>query len=230
MIDPTLFPSYEDFLAHSSKVVKLKQLANQIDSVAHLDDLEEESIEELAEWLKLSSEEVRHFLISESKSEILERLGKEHRLTEVLIRNRKAKVLGFMERRAFRWDVELTAEEEEIIDQIEDYVESGYRAADASGAQAIGFLMTTFQKMTASSLSTIKESLIRRRNRLLANDPVTDDLEEDNRALLEDLEIEFEESGIVQTDQNFDKSVELKKLNKLLIIYKQHELQNISNA
>ena len=216
MIDPTLFPSYEDFLAHSSKVVKLKQLANQIDSVAHLDDLEEESIEELAEWLKLSSEEVRHFLISESKSEILERLGKEHRLTEVLIRNRKAKVLGFMERRAFRWDVELTAEEEEIIDQIEDYVESGYRAADASGAQAIGFLMTTFQKMTASSLSTIKESLIRRRNRLLANDPVADDLEEDNRALLEDLEIEFEESGIVQTDQNFDKSVELKKLNKLI--------------
>jgi superfamily II DNA/RNA helicase len=216
MIDPTLFPSYEDFSSHSSKIKKLKQLANRIDAATDLNELDEDSIEELAKWLNFSDSEVRSFLTSESKAVILERLGKEHRLTEILIRNRKAKVLGFMERRAFRWDVELTVEEEEIINQIEDYVESGYRAADASGAQAIGFLMTTFQKMTASSLSTIKESLIRRRNRLSSSDPVEEDLEEDNRALLEDLEIEFEESGISTSDLTFDKSVEIGKLNKLI--------------
>ncbi len=216
MIDPTLFPSYDDFSAHSSKIVCLKELASRIDSVPHLVDLDDESIQELADWLKFSDSEVREFLRSGSRGEILEKLGKEHRLTEVLIRNRKAKVLGFMERRAFRWDVELTTEEEAIIDQIEDYVESGYRAADASGAQAIGFLMTTFQKMTASSLSTIRESLIRRRNRLASSDSIADDSEEDNRALLEDLEIEFDESGISEDELGFNKTDELLKLNKLI--------------
>lgn len=216
MIDPTLFPSFEDFLSESSKIKKLKQLANRIDAATHLDVLDEDSIEELERWLNLANNEVRSLLASESKSDILERLGKEHRLTEILIRNRKAKVFGFMERRAFRWDVELTSEEEDIINQIEDYVESGYRAADVSGAQAIGFLMTTFQKMTASSLSTIKESLIRRRNRLLSIDPVEEGLEEEYQPLLEDLEIEFEESGISTEDLTFNKSVELAILSQLI--------------
>ena len=46
--------------------------------------------------------------------ELIGRLRERHRLSEVLIRNRRAVIGGFLRRRAFRWDVDLTEDERAV--------------------------------------------------------------------------------------------------------------------
>ena len=60
---------------------------------------------------------------------VCDELADEHLLSEVLIRNRKKVVGGFMPRQAHRWEVELTEEERTALDAVEDYVRNGYQLA-----------------------------------------------------------------------------------------------------
>ena len=50
---------------------------------------------------------------------------------------------------------------------VEDYVQYGYQLAEGGNNNAIGFVMVIFQKLMASSIAAIKESLGRRRDRVL---------------------------------------------------------------
>ncbi len=89
-----------------------------------------------------------------------------HRLSEVLIRNRKAKVGGFMPRAAHRWEVTLTSREQAARKAVEEYVQYGYQLAEGDRDNAIGFVMVVFQKLMASSMAAIRESLHRRREKV----------------------------------------------------------------
>jgi len=197
MIDPALFTSEEGFNGHRNALPQLNELASTIDKSEDLNDLPAATANLLSTWLEISLEDARRLLSDGNKEAILEQLGKKHLLTEVLIRNRKAKVLGFKERRAHRWDVELTTKEKEVISAIEDYVEDGYRNASSSSLNSIGFLMTTYQKMTASSLRTIRDSLYRRLIRLQGGLIIEDTSEEELKPLLEDLNEDPAETHIV---------------------------------
>ena len=80
-------------------------------------------------------------------------LSDRHLLSEVLIRNRKAVVGGFMPRVASRWNVELTAEERTALQAVEDYVQYGFQLAEGASNSTFGFIMVTFQKLMASSVA-----------------------------------------------------------------------------
>ena len=97
-------------------------------------------------------------------------LSSKHLLSEILIRNRKAVVGGFMPRRAHRWKVELTQAEIDALDLVEDHVARGYAAASEQSDNSIGFLMVAYQKMMASSIAALRVSLAGRRDRLRAGD------------------------------------------------------------
>ncbi len=197
MIDPALFTSEEGFNGHRNALPQLNELASTIDKSDDLTKLPPVTANLLSTWLEISRENAQKLLNDGNKELILEELGKKHLLTEVLIRNRKAKVLGFKERRAHRWDVELTPKEKEVIAAIEDYVEDGYRNASSSNFNSIGFLMTTYQKMTASSLRTIRDSLHRRLNRLQGGPLQEEASKEELIPLLEDLNEDPVESQIL---------------------------------
>jgi SNF2 family DNA or RNA helicase len=202
MVDPTLFPSVEAFNGHRQALPQLNELASMIEAASDLSSLPEKATNLLSDWLQITIEHARELLASGDKADILDSLGKKHLITEVLIRNRKVNVLKFSERRAHRWNVELTEEEKNVIDAIEDYVELGYRNAASAKLNSIGFLMTTYQKMMASSLRTIGDSLKRRLVKLEGLSTNQELSEEEIQPLLEDLNLDSEDKSIAQAVGN----------------------------
>jgi hypothetical protein len=93
-------------------------------------------------------------------------LSAKHLLSEILIRNRKKTVGGFMPRQAHRWEVRLSLEEQRALNAVEDFVRDGFARADRTKDQAVGFVMVIFQKLMASSIRALRMSLDRRRDRL----------------------------------------------------------------
>jgi superfamily II DNA/RNA helicase len=123
----------------------------------------------LADWLSIDRELASKRLMA-GPSEIdalCGELASRHLLSEVLIRNRKAVVGGFMPRRAVRWEVNLRDDERCALTAVEDYVLNGFNVADRTSDNTIGFAMVIFQKLMASSIRALRESLARRRERLL---------------------------------------------------------------
>ena len=175
ILDPTLFPSEEDFERHRRATPGLSRLVENLSQrvfpIPGQDTNQTaQTVQQIAEWLEMDANEVRRLLSAgqEELLEIVERLTDKHRLSEVLIRNRKALVGGFMPRNAVRWEVDLSPKERKALQAVEDYVRFGYQFAADTNTSAIGFLMVIFQKLTASSIAAIRESLRRRREKVQA--------------------------------------------------------------
>lgn len=173
LLDPTLFPSEEEFERHRRETPGLSRLVESLTSHGFpvQGQGNEETVQQVSEWLELDLDETRRRLSSgpDELREVIEKLADKHRLSEVLIRNRKALVGGFMPRTAHRWEVDLSPDERAALRAVEDYVRFGYQFAADTNANAIGFLMVTFQKLAASSIAAIRESLLRRREKVQAN-------------------------------------------------------------
>ncbi len=172
LLDPALFPSEDHFERHRQAVPGLSRLVERLNRNGFPlpDEESRETIRQVADWLGLDISVVGQRLSSgsEERERITAELADHHLLSEVLIRNRKAVVGGFMPRVATRWKVELTAEEIEALEAVEDYVQYGFQLAEGTNDAPIGFVMVTFQKLMASSIAAIRTSLGRRRERVLA--------------------------------------------------------------
>ncbi|RDI98941.1 ATP-dependent helicase [Dyella solisilvae] len=99
-------------------------------------------------------------------------------LSRMVFRNRKADVTDaegnfiFKGQTSRMIQVDANPELTELEDQLAAYLEEGYRAARASGSstgRAIGFVMTVYRKLAASSIYTLMQALIRRLARLEAS-------------------------------------------------------------
>ena len=64
-----------------------------------------------------------------------------------------------MPRKAFRWEVELTREERDVQDLMDLIIAEGFEQAEATRRNAIGFLMTTWQKLAVSSSRALRRIL-----------------------------------------------------------------------
>ena len=178
LLDPALFPSEEHFERHRRAVPGLSRLVERLnrDEFPLPDEEPSETIKQVADWLGLDVDVAAQRLSSgaEERKLLTAELADHHLLSEVLIRNRKAEIGGFMPRIASRWKVELTPEESAALEAVEDYVEYGFQLAEGTNDAPIGFVMVTFQKLMASSIAAIRKSLGRRRERILARNPQTD--------------------------------------------------------
>lgn len=207
MLDPTLFPSEEDFSRFRKRLPELNALAKQLTDVENLQSLPNETLEAVRSWIDVTPEEFGELVSRNDKQGAIDLLGKRHLIAEVLIRNRKAKVGENLPRRAHRLEVELSDPEKSVLELIEEYVDEGLRRAAGLSNYSLGFLMTNYQKMLASSLRAIRESLEKRRAKLsgqatLESEP---DSDEDLAALVEDLELyeaprEASSSAVTQSD------------------------------
>lgn len=97
-------------------------------------------------------------------------------LGEMVFRNNKANVTDMEGNFLFHGTtvrqigVDNSPELIEFDDALCEYVRKGYAAGDADGTyvgRAIGFVMTVYRKLAASSVAAIHQALIRRRGRLL---------------------------------------------------------------
>ena len=168
LLDPVLFPSYPAFEEHRQQLAGLNRLVEAVRSWETLDDdAQRLTAEAIIELSGETAAVLRQRLASPSgRGEVAEELLKRHLLSEVLIRNRKSLVGQFQPRVAHQWPVELTDTERAAYDAVTAYVRSGYDRARAAQNPAIGFLMTTFQKLLCSSSKAISETMIGRISRL----------------------------------------------------------------
>jgi ERCC4-related helicase len=139
--------------------------------------------------------------------------GRGKRFTEMVIRTPKKDVTDaqgskvFKGRQTHRMNVKMYDDEARLYTAVADYIRHGYklleRLADPNHRRAAGFLLTTFQKLNASSTTAIKAALDGRLKRLrgeLEILPESDDADED--VLFDErYEGEREEESVLKDDR-----------------------------
>jgi superfamily II DNA or RNA helicase len=143
--------------------------------------------------------------------------------SKLILRTPKLKVTDAQGRAVFkgRPTVQLAfkmyPEEEKFYKAVEDYIRTGYNSLeqieDPTRKRAVGFILTSFQKLNASSVRAIKAALGGRLGRLeekLAELPEEEEEERDDRYLGE-----FEEKAALKSDREL-LSDEINVLKKLL--------------
>ena len=171
LLDPVLFASEDHFEDHRRRARGLSRLVEQL-SEGYPISGEEPSVtlQRVSGWLGLPEDLVRERLerSAPAREAVCQELLGRHLLSEILIRNRKQVVGGFMPRRAYRWPVTLTDDERRALEMVEDYVQHGFALAELEKENAFAFVMVLFQKLMASSIRALSRSLAGRRDRLLA--------------------------------------------------------------
>jgi superfamily II DNA or RNA helicase len=142
---------------------------------------------------------------------------------KLILRTPKLKVTDaqgnavFKGRRTVQLAFKMYPEEEKFYKAVEDYIRTGYNSLeqieDPTRKRAVGFILTSFQKLNASSVRAIKAALGGRLGRLeekLAELPEEEEEERDDRYLGE-----FEEKAALKSDREL-LSDEINVLKKLL--------------
>jgi len=142
--------------------------------------------------------------------------------SKLILRTPKLKVTDaqgravFKGRRTVQLAYKMYSEEETFYKAVEDYIRTGYNSLeqieDPTRKRAVGFILTSFQKLNASSVRAIKAALRGRLGRLeekLAELPEEEEEERDDRYLGE-----FEEKAALKSDRELlgDEIGVLKKL------------------
>ena len=159
MLNPILFASENEFASHVQGLSGLNRLVEELAREGPVGDLTKRAGALLDEHpTELEGLEL---------GDLIGRLRERHRLSEVLIRNRRAVIGGFQPRSAFRWDVEITEDERAVQSKMDSIIADGYREAERTQRNSVGFLMVIWQKLAASSSRALLKSLEGRRERLL---------------------------------------------------------------
>ncbi len=143
-----------------------------------------------------------------------------HRLNAVVIRRTKADACAqdgsplFTRRMVYTEGFNLSEAEKEFYDALLDYLREGYNLAAQQGGKgrALGFVMTIFQKIAASSFAAIRSTLSRRllmltiqeaieRDELLDVDGRNQVLEEARQLIHQIYNLPYDSVGNAQTDQ-----------------------------
>jgi SNF2 family DNA or RNA helicase len=166
LVEPGIFPSFSSYENQRAELPVLNRL---VKSLLSWDTLSLEEITALCDehdalLSECSSDDDIGAQLSDpvAREQIIDALAQKHPLADVLIRNRKSEVGGFITREASSFLVQLTAEEAELYKEITEYCQFQYDLALASKNRAVGFLMVTYQKMLASSGYAIRSSFERR--------------------------------------------------------------------
>ena len=171
LLDPVLFASEDHFEDHRRRARGLSRLVEQLSEGYPIPGEEPPTtLQRVSGWLGLPEYLVQERLerSAQERETLCRELADQHLLSEILIRNRKKEVGGFMPRHAYRWPVSLTDDERAALALVEDYVQHGFALAESERENAFAFVMVLFQKLMASSIRALSRSLAGRRDRLLA--------------------------------------------------------------
>jgi SNF2 family DNA or RNA helicase len=129
--------------------------------------------------------------------------------SKLILRTPKLKVTDaqgqaiFKGRKTVQFEFKMYEDERNFYEAVEEYIRTGYnsleKVEDPTRRRAIGFILTSFQKLNASSVRAIKSALNNRLTRLehkLETLPADEEEERDDRYLGE-----FEEQAALKTDR-----------------------------
>jgi SNF2 family DNA or RNA helicase/uncharacterized membrane protein YkvA (DUF1232 family) len=168
LLDPTLFASPDDFEHHRGALRGLNATVEALRNWSSLDEAErEDTLDAASTFLERSVDELAAELETPAvRAERIEELNGRHRLSQVMIRNRKKVVGGFMPRVAAIWEVDLTPAERAAYDALTAYARDGFARSQDERRMALGFVMVMFQKLATSSSRALRNSLLKRMEKL----------------------------------------------------------------
>ena len=168
LLDPALFTDYESFDQNRLSSRGLNLSVKQIRQWEELDEnAKTTTIKTICGYLNKTGSQISEQLETYSgRCQTEEELYAHHKLSEILIRNRKANIGGFMPRHAGIISVEMSDEELKAYNAVRNYASEGYTFSQKTNNNALGFVMTTFQKLNSSSSYTVRQSLMRRIKKL----------------------------------------------------------------
>ena len=168
LLDPALFADYPSFDQNRRESMGLNLSVKQIRAWPELsDEAKQNTINEVSVFLEKVPSDIKSELETvDGRSQIETELFSHHKLSEVLIRNRKVNIGGFMPRVADIIPVQMTDEERAAYEAVRDYASEGYTFSKATKNFTLGFVMTTFLKLNSSSSYAIRQSLMRRIKKL----------------------------------------------------------------
>lgn len=172
LLDPTLFPTFEDFEQYRVHIPELNDLVQQLDEFESLSAPQKAGLSHrLIRTLDLNvaSHDVLLDLTRspDTRTRYREELGNRHRLTLVMLRNRKRQVFDDIKpRTACILQVAFSPAEQAAYDAVTEYIEAGYNQAVANNNLALGFVMVTYHKILTSSSYALRQSFRRRIARL----------------------------------------------------------------
>ena len=216
LLDPVLFASEDHFEAHRREARGLSRLAEQLsESFPIVGETSSVTLQKLSDWLGTPEEVIRERLerSNDEREAVCRELSERHLLSEILIRNRKSIVGGFMPRRASRWAVALTDDERAALELVEEYVRRGFALAEANNENAFAFVMVMFQKLMASSIRALSRSLAGRRDRLLAK---TTSLQQSTSQLEQSFDESESAVGIAEARLHHEEATRLTELVQIL--------------
>jgi ATP-dependent helicase HepA len=234
LLDPTLFPTYHDFEKYRGRIPLLNGIVHRLDT---FDTLDGQQRRQLADHIvgALRAEQPERNLdpavllqqLNESSTErsrYQEEISSIHRLTSVMLRNRKRLVFDDLKPRQARiLTVQFTAAERAAYDAVTKYIEEVYNLAMANKNQALGFVMVTFRKILTSSSYALRQSFGRRITRLRELGKVVDlqqrrnigdSLDEDEEAELDDL-LDQHSAAVLENISPDGLEFEIKRLREL---------------
>ena len=218
MLNPVLFASEEDFVSHLQDLSGLNILVEELTR----DGLTGKLFERAKALFGEQESDLRTLEVEE----LIDRLRGLHRLSEVLIRNRRAVIGGFLPRKAFRWEVEITEEERAVQIEMDSIIDDGYREAERTQRTSVGFLMVIWQKLAASSSRALLKSLGGRRERLLQGE-ITGTLSAEDAE--EDLFADREVSDIAK-ELPAASAYELSRINRVIELLTKIEVDSKSRT
>jgi SNF2 family DNA or RNA helicase len=180
LLDPTLFPTFDDFERYRTQIPRLNNIARRLEEYEALPSADRELLAgELVAVLRpaqasgyttLTQRAVFADLETsrEARQRYQEELGRVHRLTSVMMRNRKRHVFDDMQpRRPHMLRLQFSPAERQAYGEVTTYLEEAYNMALVNNNPVLSFLMVTYRKILTSSSYALRESFNRRILRLL---------------------------------------------------------------
>jgi Helicase conserved C-terminal domain/RNA polymerase recycling family C-terminal len=181
LVEPGLFSGYTDFEASREDIGDLNRAVAALRSQRP----GTKAIDECLEVLRRYDTPVELLEAATGRKparEIAaEWLSRRHRLSEALVRNRKAEIGGFTKRVAHRVEVTPSESEIELDRLVNEYIRRQFALVPRGKQMAVGLVLVSFQKMLCSSTRAVAGALQTRASRLLKDaetgEPLVDDPE-----------------------------------------------------
>lgn len=181
LIDPGLYPDVAAYLGRVSQVPYLNDLMNLLLNWSALSPSEKKSERNIfllkpnlfAEGLSLSHDiqDAKVFDDKNLRNKTINEIIEKHPVAEVMVRNRKIQIGEFHTREPHRVPIQLTEDELSLYSDVTEYIRLGYDRALVKKNNAVGFLMTLYQKILTSSsyalLASFEKRIAKLQNDLL---------------------------------------------------------------
>ena len=172
LIDPGLYPDVDAYKGRALQVPVLNDRMHLLLNWPAMSLSEKRSKRNLlliklnlfSEGLSLSQDiqDIDIFDDENFRNKIIKEIIEKHPVAEVMVRNRKIQIGEFHTRKPQRVPIKLTESELSLYSDVTEYIRLGYNRALAKKNNAVGFLMTLYQKILTSSSYALLASFKKR--------------------------------------------------------------------